>query len=89
MRRKQKVFRTSMARIDNQQLLHRTPIETNCGLVTPSIVMNHNIDCHEDIHPILAANISMYISKINPLNAIINYFKIIISKYFRISENKI
>lgn len=76
-----------MARIDNQQLLHRTPIETNCGLVTPSIVMNHNIDCHEDIHPILAANISKYNS--NPCTTIIKYLKTKITMFIRTFDKKV
>lgn len=49
-----------MSNMDNH-ILPRASVDANCGLVTPSIIMNHNIDCHEDIHPILAANISEYI----------------------------
>lgn len=33
----------------------------NSGLVQPSFVMNHQGDCHEDVHTILATNISEYL----------------------------
>lgn len=41
-------------------LAHPTPLQNSyCnGLVQPSLIMNHHIDCQEDVHPILATNIS-------------------------------
>lgn len=45
------------------QLAHPAPLQNSyCnGLVQPSLIMNHHVDCQEDIHPILATNISEYI----------------------------
>ena len=44
------------------QLAHPAPLQNSyCnGLVQPSLIMNHHVDCQEDIHPILATNISEY-----------------------------
>lgn len=41
-------------------MAHPTPQQNSyCnGLVQPSLIMNHHVDCQEDIHPILATNIS-------------------------------
>ena len=50
-------------------LAHQLPLHNYCsGLVQPSLVMNHHLDldCQDDGHPILAANISKY-------NLITNY----------------
>lgn len=44
-------------------LAHQLPLHSYCsGLVQPSLVMNHHLDldCQDDGHPILAANISKY-----------------------------
>jgi len=44
------------------QLAHPIPQQNYCnGLVQPSLIMNHHaVDGQEDIHPILAANISKF-----------------------------
>lgn len=50
------------------QLAHQISIENSyCsnGLVQPSLVMNHHVDCQEDIHPILTTNISKYFHQKN------------------------
>ncbi|CRL00814.1 CLUMA_CG014065, isoform A [Clunio marinus] len=66
------------------QLAHPTPLQNNyCnGLVQPSLIMNHHVDCQEDIHPILATNITgqtgnhfFAIMKKNIYNCIQKHFK--------------
>lgn len=49
-----------MAVIGAPNMAHPTPQQNSyCnGLVQPSLIMNHHVDCQEDIHPILATNIS-------------------------------
>ena len=44
-------------------MAHPTPLQNSyCnGLVQPSLILNHHVDCQEDIHPILATNISKFI----------------------------
>ena len=49
-----------MAVIGGSHLAHPAHLQNNfCnGLVQPSLILNHHVDCQEDIHPILATNIS-------------------------------
>jgi hypothetical protein len=51
-------------------LAHPAPLQNSyCnGLVQPSLIMNHHVDCQEDIHPILATNISEYTSRLKVTN---------------------
>lgn len=52
-----------MPEFGSQHMANHIPMKNsycNSGLVQPSFVMNHQGDCHEDVHPILATNISEY-----------------------------
>lgn len=51
------------------QMAHQSQQINFCnGLVQPSLVMNHHVECQEDndrIHPILATNISKWLGKLS------------------------
>lgn len=49
-------------------MAHPTPLQNSYfnGLVQPSLIMNHHLECQEDIHPILATNISKWYVSVKP-----------------------
>lgn len=57
-----------MPEFGSQHMANHIPMKNsycNSGLVQPSFVMNHQGDCHEDVHPILATNISEFFWSLN------------------------